>query len=155
MPERLEGPTAIGAAYAEALWMDDTGAEVSKDAATRAEITEFDEDGTELLRTYVGSEKAHTAPWDQQVLFGAEELNIESQDAIKEGTWDLWVVRDGVWLRHVRTRAELLEALELATKPQAEQREALGQFATLPAWVPAPPELKLEVYAWLESTRSE
>jgi hypothetical protein len=49
--ERRDGPTPAGGAYSEAVYMNDAGERVAKDAATEVWITEYAVDGTWLGET--------------------------------------------------------------------------------------------------------
>lgn len=49
--ERRDGPTPNGGAYSVAVWMNDRGELVAKDAATQVYITEYAADGTWLAET--------------------------------------------------------------------------------------------------------
>jgi hypothetical protein len=50
--ERSEGPTPAGGAYAIAHFSNDAGELVAPEAATRVEVTEYDEGGEPIARTY-------------------------------------------------------------------------------------------------------
>jgi len=52
-PERVEGPTPAGGAYALAYFYDDARNSVPKEQSTGMEIQEFDDDGRMIHRTYL------------------------------------------------------------------------------------------------------
>lgn len=129
-----------------AIWFDENGQPCAPQDAVTGEITEFDDEGVELKRTYI-DRRSGAAQVDGEV-----DYDVEDADTLKFGTWDLYAVVDGVWDR-VETLPQLFIALRLDELPLADRRQRIGDFIGLPAWSPAPQALKDETYAWLVSTR--
>ena len=70
---------------------------------------------------------------------------IDNEDWPKYSTWDLY---RGSTL--ITTVEDLLWALQLSNAPLADQKAELIKFLELPAWMPAPEQLKREVNSFLE-----
>ena len=132
-------------------WFDADGQPVASPAdAVTGEIVELD-GGYEIRRTYVDlrpDTKVLNVPAEQSV------LDPESQDLLKAGTWDVYFYDNGAILP-VETLQQLLRAREVDGLSLREQRDSVGRLLETPAWVPAPQQLKDEVYAWLVATRLE
>lgn len=145
---RIDGPTAIGAAYAEADFFDAGGLPTDDPAeAAYIEITEYAGDGTALRRTYMGG-----MPGEGEPEQGAtnQDITVEDQDTLKGKTWDIYAVVDGIWTK-ATTLPLLLRALDVQDSAVAQQRAAVCSFLELPAWEAAPDGLKTAVYAWLRA----
>lgn len=119
------------------------------DGAVGVEIQEYDDQGVPTFRTYgdvvdpprmdLSSDPADDAVVDPDVT-----------DAIKAGTWDLWVPG---WAKPVDTVPELIVALGVDGLAVPDQRPHVAAFMELPAWQAAPPALASAVREWLEQTR--
>lgn len=132
----------------EAIWFDENGDPCESNRAVTGEITEFDDDGVSLRRTYVDRRD------DVAQLDGEVDYDVDSADVLKYGTWDLYAVVDGEWTL-ATTLGDLFLALGLQDADLATRRHQIGDFIGLPAWSPAPQQLKDETYAWLEATRPQ
>lgn len=154
------GPTPLGGVRSVAYLFAPDGSEVEDpDRAVRGEIVEYGPDDDELGRTYFElapdyeTAIALSPPTSAGLLEVGNEPDL-GNDGPKH-TWDLWYVDDGVWEHPVRTMAELLSSQGWTALDAAGRFAALSNFISLPAWAPAPEELKREVYSWLEDNRQE
>lgn len=150
MSERTEGPTPAGGAYAIVTWRDGDGQECESADAVGAEIVEYADDDSELIRTYM--EDPTPAPFDTRPAEG-HPFGVEAQDSPE---WDVWHIENGQWLHLTQNLAELQGALQsLQVDTDAELFDALSTLLGLPAWQGAPEALKTDVYAWMETHRRE
>lgn len=154
---RKDGPTPLGGARTVSYWFAADGSDAAPADAVRGEIVEFGPEGDELGRTYVerrpdqeGDAVALNGPGNGGLLLGGN-MPEDGNDGPKR-TWD--IMAPG-WRHPARTRRELLEALGWERLPLRDQFRELSNLLGLPAWTPAPAELKAEVYAWLEANRQE
>lgn len=133
-------------------WFDEDGEPLDgPEFAATGEIHAVDEDGVET-RTYVDLHGASPDDVDSPAVASADYLGPENQDALKGGTWDVWMPD---YARTVESRDELLGAFGWLSLTPAQQRSQVCHLMELPIWDAAPKVLKDEVYAWLEATRSE
>lgn len=143
--------TPLGKTF-HAFWFDSEGNPCEAGLAVTGEVTEYDEDGVLMRRTYVDRR------FDPEATVGSESdpeneaVYPENADLLKMGTWDIWVPG---WTKLVDTLQELLVALDAESAGVREQRDAVSSLMALPAWVPAPQQLKDEVLAWLVATIQE
>lgn len=144
--------TPLGGTRSEAIWFNQVGQPCGPEEATSGEIREFDSDGLELGRTYVDRTWSDEVGPGQESDPSNEALFPESNDLLKMGTWDIWVLAGG---KKVETLAELLEVQGFTDRPLAEQRQEVAHLMALPMWVPAPEQLKTEALAWLATTIQE
>ena len=117
--------------------------------AAYGEITEIDDDGVELARTYFG-----TPPGEASAFFqaGPVEPETDAEDwAVGKTTWDLHVNDQGQF-RLAVTLDDVTAALGLKGLDEWRIRNELAQMVTYPSWSAAPQQLRAEVYAFLRES---
>src|SRR5690606_35827495 len=138
--------TPAGGVRTTELWYDIDGRPCAPADAVQGEIWEWDEDDVVISGTHMD---LRSKPLGE----AGSGLEPDNTD-LGKGTWDVWAVDGaGRWLHPAATLEELLAALGWDRAPLEEQRRNVANLTALPAWVPAPDELKEEVRAWLVSTR--
>ncbi len=145
--------TPLGGKSYHAFWQDSDGNDCEAADAVTGEITEYDEDGVLLGRTYVDTRHDPEAIASREGDPEDQSTYPENADLLKMGTWDIrrwW----SDW-EPIDTLPDLLRALDASNADIRAQRDAVGSLMALPAWHPAPETLKAEVRAWLARTVQE
>lgn len=137
--------TPAGGDRSEITFLDANGNPVDSAAdAVEAEIREYVGD-VMIRRTYMEAPRADRTPtWTPP---GQAVGEPDAYDFAKN-TWDVWANDEGSY-RLATTTDSLLQAVGLATAPEAEQRDFLINLMRLPSWNAAPLELKQDVTHWL------
>ena len=139
------GATPAGGDATVTYWFDATGFECLAEDAVTGEIVEYLR-GEPIRWTYVEPGALREGSPDSP-------LDPDNQDLIKTGTWDIWWTDPATGLIELAdTKDKLLAALGYDPEDPSTRREVAG-MTVLPSWVAAPPELKADVYRWLEETR--
>lgn len=129
----------------DVVWMDDNGFRVDNPVdATFGEITL--DNGT---RVYVDPAVWSNDGEEQANSLRPDDVNLPwtGTDLIKANSWDVRTPEHEV----VTTLAQLLSSLGVSGWPIEAQVGEIERFVKLPAWVPAPIELRREVLQWLRT----
>lgn len=149
MGHRAEGPTPAGGAYSVAVGLDATGEETDDlPSAHTVVITEYDEDGQQIARTYAG----HVVDTDEDARRAGATLagwgEAQDPDAADMGK-ETWDVRSPATQLPVETLTDLLDALGWGAMSRFGLRSALANLTVSPSWNAAPEGLRRQVEEFL------
>lgn len=138
------------------IWFDKDGNEVPRPAlGGSGEITEYDDLGDPVLRTYIDDGRSEDGG-PSQPFFGfvneEREEDHDSRDWIKEGTWD---VRDPLTYEPVKTVEQYQRAMGFDHLPLKDQVAELCRAMQTVSWDAAPDVFKQEAYEFIRRHRAE